>query len=148
MNGLLHYSDRASTGDWADVLASFPLFEGVSKRRLRKLVQSATFAEFAAGDTVTANGAASNSLYVILGGKAKAVRRPAARPLSTGDYFGELALIDGAPRSATVVAAEQLHVMQLPAQSVLQLAHQHPSVMLTMLKNLSTHLRRVETQVA
>jgi CRP-like cAMP-binding protein len=148
MNSLLRYSDRPSAGDWADVLVDFPLFSDVSKRRLRKLVQNATFAEFAAGDTVTANGATSDCLYVILSGEAKAVRRPAARALSTGDYFGELALIDGAPRSATVVATRQLHVMQLPSQPVLRLVREHPAVMFRMLKNLSTQLRRVEAQVA
>lgn len=88
------------------------------------------------------------SLYVILGGAAKALGKPAARELGVGDYFGEMALIDGAPRSATIVATQELHLMRLPAQSVLRLARQHPAITLTMLRSFSTQLRRLEAQVA
>jgi CRP/FNR family cyclic AMP-dependent transcriptional regulator len=145
---ILRYEDRATDADWAEVLATFSLFFQVSKRKLRKLVQSATLAEVAAGQTVLSNGDTSDSLYVILGGAAKALRRPSHRELGVGDYFGELALIDGAPRSATVVATQNLHVMRLPAQSVLRLAQQHPAITVTMLKDLSTQLRRLEAQAA
>ena len=83
--------DRPSTGDWPKVLATFPLFSSVGKRRLRKLVREATLAEFAAGDTINSRGRNSDSLYLILGGAA-AARDPGARVLSVGDYFGEAAL--------------------------------------------------------
>jgi CRP/FNR family transcriptional regulator, cyclic AMP receptor protein len=145
----LHKRSLGSSIDgWAQVLTTFPLFSGVSKRRLRKLVRAASFAEVARGETVIAKGDSSDSLYVILGGTAKAVRRPAARELGVGDYFGELALIDGAPRSATVVATSDLHVIRLPAHSARRLVEQHPAITLTMLRNLSTQLRRQEAQVA
>ena len=147
-HGLMRYWDCPSNGDWAEVLASFPLFAGVGKRRLRKLVRSAAFAEFAAGESVLSNGESSDSLYVILGGAAKALNKQAPRALRTGDYFGDLALIDGAPRSATVIATEELQVMRLPRRSVLQLAREQPAVSLTMLRNLSMQLRRVEMYVA
>jgi CRP/FNR family transcriptional regulator, cyclic AMP receptor protein len=140
--------DRGSVTDWADVLATFPLFSGLSRRRLRKLVRGASFAEFAAGETVLLKGDSSDSLYVILGGGAKAVRRHQTRELAMGDYFGEFALISGAPRSATVVATEELFVMRLPARSVLQLAQKDPDITLAMLRNLSTQLLRLESQVA
>jgi CRP/FNR family transcriptional regulator, cyclic AMP receptor protein len=140
--------DRPSTGDWAEVLAGFPLFSGVSRRRLRKLVRNARFAEFAPGDHVISGRDGANSLYVVLGGAAKALAKPAARPLAAGDYFGELALIDGAPRSATIIATEELHVMQLPRESLLQLARRHPAVALTMLRSLSSQFRSLETRLA
>jgi CRP/FNR family transcriptional regulator, cyclic AMP receptor protein len=138
--------DRANIEDWTQVLASFPLFSAVSKRHLRKLVRSAKLAEIGAGETVISKSERSDSLFVILGGAAKVMRRPAPRELGIGDYFGEMALIEGAPRSATVVATEDLHVMRLPAKSVLRLVRQHPEITLAMLRNLSTQLRRVEAQ--
>ncbi|MGZ4396399.1 MAG: cyclic nucleotide-binding domain-containing protein [Gaiellaceae bacterium] len=130
------------------VLAKFSLFSGISKRRLRKLVREATFAEFAPGDTVVATKDAADSLYVILGGTAKVRGKVAARTLRMGDYFGELGLLDGAPRSATVVATHELHVMRLQRHSFLRLAEHDPAISLTMLRNLGAQFRRLEIQTA
>ena len=143
LHEVIRYRDYASLDDWTQVLADFPLFSGVSKRRLRKLLRGATFEEVAARHTVSSS---EDSLYVILGGAANELRTSAARELGVGDYFGESALIDGARRSATVVATHDLHVIRLPAQSVVRLAQQHPAITLTMLRNLSTQLRRVEAR--
>ena len=106
--GLMLSWDRPSTRDWAKVLETFPLFSGMSKRRLRKLVRKAT------------RGRNSDSLYLILGGAATA-RDPGAQVLSVGDYFGDAALNGRTPRSTTVVARQELHVMRLQRQSVLGL---------------------------
>jgi CRP-like cAMP-binding protein len=145
---LTRYWDRPRPSDWVDVLATFPLFSGVSKRRLRKLVRDARFTEFASGERVLSKGESGDSLYLILSGKATAVGTPAARTLGMGDYFGELALVERAPRSAAVVATQELHVMTLSRQAFLRLARQQPAVTLTMLSNLSTKLQRLEAQVA
>jgi signal-transduction protein with cAMP-binding, CBS, and nucleotidyltransferase domain len=118
--GLMLSWDRPSTRDWAKVLETFPLFSGMSKRRLRKLVRKATFAEFVAGDTINSRGTNSDSLYLILGGAATA-RDPGAQVLSVGDYFGDAALNGRTPRSTTVVARQELHVMRLQRQSLLRL---------------------------
>jgi len=139
---------RASVRDWANVLATFPLFASVKKRQLRKLVREATFAEFAPGEPVLAGGRSDESLYIILGGAAKADERPAPRVLRAGDYFGELALIDGAPRSTAIIATQELHVMKLPRQAIVGLAAQHAAISVTMFKNLSRQLRRLEAQAA
>jgi CRP-like cAMP-binding protein len=106
--GLMLSWDRPSTRDWAKVLETFPLFSGMSKRRLRKLVRKAT------------RGRNSDSLYLILGGAATA-RDPGAQVLSVGDYFGDAALNGRTPRSTTVVARQELHVMRLQRQSLLRL---------------------------
>jgi CRP-like cAMP-binding protein len=140
--------DHSTVGSWAKVLSTVPLFSGVSRRRLRKLARQATFAEFAPGDIVMSNPESVDSLFVILSGSAKALGKPAARRLGTGDYFGELALLENAPRSATIVATQELHVMRLPRESFLRLAQDHPAVSLTMLRNLSTQFHRLEARAA
>jgi len=116
--------DRPGTGDWANVLATFPFFSGVGKRRLRKLLRRATFAEFAAGETIPARGGSTDSLYVILGGAAKTLH-PGGRALGIGDYFGGPGPVEGTPPPTTVVATQELHLMRVPLQSFpdLRLAH-------------------------
>jgi signal-transduction protein with cAMP-binding, CBS, and nucleotidyltransferase domain len=115
--------DRPRTGDWAKVLATLPLFSGVRKRRLRKLVRKATFAEFAPGEIIVPPGS-TNSLYVILGGAAKTLE-PEARPLGIGDYFGEVPLVERTLRSRTIVATRELQVMKVPRQAFLRLRVAH-----------------------
>jgi CRP/FNR family transcriptional regulator, cyclic AMP receptor protein len=136
--------DHASTADWANVLADFPLFSGIAKRRLRKLVALATFAEYGPGDIVIQKGTSGDSLYVILGGSAKALGKPASRTLRTGDYFGELSLFGGAPRSATVLTTSDLHVMKLPRQAFLGLTEDEPTISTQMLMTLGSQIRRLE----
>jgi CRP-like cAMP-binding protein len=146
--GVMGFWDHASPADWAAVLATFPLFADVAERRLRALARHATFAEYGAGDVVIEQGAPGDALYVILSGSARARGRPAARKLGVGDYFGEMALLDGAPRSATVVATGELHVMRLPRRVFLSFAEHEPAVALRMLGNLGSQIRRLEIRPA
>jgi CRP-like cAMP-binding protein len=144
MNARLRYEERASDADWAEVLATFPLFAGIGRRQLRKFVRNATFEELARGERALSNGAGSDSLYVVLGGEAKMLL-PTPRSLRTGDYFGELGVLGGRPRPLHVVATQELHLMKLPRQPVLELAHRHPRVTLTLLKDLGVRLRYLAT---
>jgi hypothetical protein len=61
--------NHASPSDWAEVLATFPLFSGIPQRRLRKLVRNATIAEYGPGDIVIQKGTSGDSLYLILSEK-------------------------------------------------------------------------------
>lgn len=140
--------NKASERDWADVLAKLPLFEGVRKRDLRKLAGEAEFAEFAPGDTVVATGAPPDYFYVILGGEAKASAKPAARTLNTGDYFGEIGLLDGEPRSASVLASTDLHVMRVPRQAFEDAIARHPSLARRFLNELGGRVRELERQAS
>jgi CRP-like cAMP-binding protein len=135
--------NRASDRDWAEVLAEIPLFSNVGKRKLRKVAQQAQFAEYAPGDSIVLTGAPGDSFFVILGGEANVVGKPGSRTLTTGDYFGEMALLDGGPRSATVVAASDLHVMRLPRQTFERLLSE-AGVAQEITSELGARLRRVE----
>jgi CRP-like cAMP-binding protein len=139
---------KATDGDWAEVLAQLPLFSQVGKRRLRQVARHARFAEFPPGETIMVKGSRGDSLYVILSGEAMALRKPAARTLGAGDYFGELALLDGEPRSATVVATDHLHVMRLPRRTFLELLEENPTIAQTMLVELGARVRGLERQTA
>jgi CRP-like cAMP-binding protein len=140
--------ERATDADWANVLASLPLFEGFSKRRLRKLARRAEFADYARGDEIVSTGGPGDAFFVVLSGSAKARGKPAARTLTTGDYFGELAVLDGGPRSATVVATSELQVMRVPREAFLELAEDEPALTASMLAQLGARVRELEGQAS
>lgn len=140
--------NKATDRDWAVVLAGLPLFAGIGKRDLRKLAREAEFAEFSPGDTVVATGAPPDFFYVILSGEARASAKPAARTLTTGDYFGEIGLLDGEARSATVVALSELHVMRLSRRAFDDAVERHPGLARRFMTELGGRVRRLERQAA
>ena len=133
---------RPSAKDWADVLARLPLFARCSKRHLRKVAGLAEIAEFEQGDMVVQAGEPGDAFYLVLSGRAKVLGKP--RMLRVGDYFGEMALLDGEPRSATVTAASELQAMKLPRRPFLKLLEQEPRLAIAMLTELSARVRRLE----
>jgi CRP/FNR family cyclic AMP-dependent transcriptional regulator len=141
-------SSQPMPGDWVAALSTFRLFTGVSRRRLRKLVRRATRTVFAPGETIISAVEYGNRLYVILSGTVEVSSRPAARTLRAGDYFGELSLIDGRPRLTTVVALTDVELIELPSRSVLKLARTHSAFTLTIFKDLTPRLGRLETRGA
>jgi CRP/FNR family cyclic AMP-dependent transcriptional regulator len=150
--GLEATLDRAwhhpTAKDWAEVLACLPLFARLSKRQLRKIAGLAKFTEFARGDVVIQTGEPGDAFYVILSGQAKVVGKPRARVLRRGHYFGEMALIDGEPRSATVTAASELQTMELPRRPFLKVLEQEPRIAITMLAELTARVRQLDRPAA
>jgi CRP/FNR family transcriptional regulator/CRP/FNR family cyclic AMP-dependent transcriptional regulator len=139
---------RPTAKDWAPVLASLPLFSRLGKRQLRKIAGLAQFVEFTEGDVVVQAGEPGDAFYVILSGRAKVLGKPRARALRTGSYFGEMALIDGEPRSATIMASTELQAMKLPRRPFMKLLEQDPKIAVAMLADLSARVRRLEKQPA
>jgi CRP-like cAMP-binding protein len=136
--------ERPTTRDWMDVLRALPLFSNLSTRHLRQVAKLAEFVEFARGDFVVHVGEPSDAFYLIISGKAKVVGKPRARGLGPGAFFGEMGLIDGEARSATIVAATELHAMKLARRPFMKLLEQEPRVALTLLAELARRTRRLE----
>ncbi len=136
-------SSRSSAREWADVVADFAIFAGLGRRSLRRLAEEARFVEFAPGDEVVVQGRPADSLFVIVSGHAKARGKRGSRLLGPGDFFGEMALVGG-ERSATVVAAGELHVMVLPQRALRRMIDRHPSVGLAILTEVAARLHRLE----
>src|SRR6185437_3421090 len=119
-------SDR-SDHDWLVTLEEVPLFEGLSKRHLRRVAKLARVRRFASGATLVRAGDSGRSFFVLLDGTAKVVRwggRP--RRLKMGDYFGEMALLDGAPRSADVVAETDVLALTIDRSGFTKLLSAEP----------------------
>src|SRR2546429_5044509 len=95
-----------------DLLACVPLFGGLSKRHLRDIVSIGEQRRYDEKATITKEGKPGDDFYVIFAGEAKVIRggRTVNR-LMPGDYFGEIALLDGGPRTASVVAETPVEVL-------------------------------------
>jgi CRP/FNR family cyclic AMP-dependent transcriptional regulator len=146
LDGLLDrpWNRAPAAKDWARVLAALPLFSKCSKRQLRTVARLARFEESPPGQVVIQAGDAPDAFHFILGGQARVLGKPRARVLGVGDYFGEMGLIDGEPRSATVVAVGELQTMKLPRRPFLRLLKQEPGISMAMLTELAGRLRKVE----
>jgi CRP-like cAMP-binding protein len=92
---------RAST----DVLKKVPLFSGLDDRELQEIAAQMRERRFAAGNTVTQEGAGGAGFFVVEDGEAEvSVAGEARGTIGAGDYFGEIALLTGSDRTATITA--------------------------------------------
>jgi CRP-like cAMP-binding protein len=135
---------RAATTDtdWSNVLAEVPLFADLSARHVRGIAKLAKIQRLGAYTQIVREGEPGDSFFLLLEGTAMA-RPPGKRgvKLRAGDFFGELALLDDAPRSATVEAQEDVLVARIGRKDFLRMLEKEPKVSLSLLHTLATRLR-------
>jgi CRP/FNR family cyclic AMP-dependent transcriptional regulator len=86
-------------------LQHVPLFSGLDRRELEQIADSMQERRFAAGSTVVQEGAAGAGFFVIESGEAEVtIKGESRRTIGPGDYFGEIALLTGSERTATLTA--------------------------------------------
>jgi len=114
---------------WIPVLERVPLFHALTKRHVRRVARLAEMKRYKSGADVVRAGARGDAFYVILDGSAR-VQTPGGhtRDLHEGDFFGELALLDGAPRAATVSALNDLATVRIARTAFLKLLREEPAI--------------------
>jgi CRP-like cAMP-binding protein len=128
-----------------DVLSSVDLFQGLSKRELQRLMATAKELTFAEGDTVVNEGDEDGHFYLLLDGSAHIVRgRKTLATLGPGDYFGEIALIDGEPRSAAVVTTSPVRALTLARWNFKPLLEEQPSITRKLLVEMCRRVRELD----
>ena|SRR5437763_5010193 len=134
--------------DWLATLAEVPLFNGLSKRDLRRIAKLGRIRRFAAGSAMVRAGDPGTSFFVLLDGSARVVPpNGRAKRLGTGDCFGEMALLDGAPRSADVVAEGELLALTIGRSSFTKLLRKEPGLAHALLRTLAARLRAAQTSI-
>jgi CRP/FNR family cyclic AMP-dependent transcriptional regulator len=129
-----------------ELLASTPLFSAESKKDLGKLAKDVHDRTFASGTALTDQGAFGTVFTLIADGRASVtVDGVVVGSLGPGEFFGEMALIDGSNlRSATVVAETDVRALMLTQPAFRTFAKSHPKTLWALLEILVKRLR--ETQ--
>ena len=131
----------------ADALRAVPLFAELSSRDLRRLAESMHEKAYSEGDEVVTEGEGGVGFFVILEGSARvAVAGKELSVLGPGDYFGEMALLDGALRSASVTAGEGLRCAGMTAWHFRPFVRDHPDFAWDLLTALARRLRAAEAR--
>jgi hypothetical protein len=113
---------------------STPLFDGFSADELVAVMRGLELASFDAGDVIVAEGTAGDSMFILTSGKVKAyVKTPKGKSLKVqefeeGDFFGEIAVLTGKPRTATLTAAVDCECLVLSRDVLDEITKSHPGV--------------------
>jgi CRP/FNR family transcriptional regulator, cyclic AMP receptor protein len=134
-------------------LAAVPLFAGLDAAGLESLARAVRPRRFRRGEVVFHLGDPGDALFVVSAGAVK-ITLPSEggdeaiiATLRPGDFFGELALLDGAPRSATAVALEPTETLVLPREPFRALVATEPAIRDALLAALARELRRLTVHV-
>lgn len=126
-------------------LASVPLLAGLDDRVRDRLAQIGKRRTYAAGETIVKEGATGTALYIVLRGNVRVERGGASvGDLASGDFFGELALIEDEPRSASVIAVDEADCLLFPAWEFRALLDEQPQIAVPIMQALIERLHRQE----
>lgn len=136
-----------------ETLRRTPLFVRVSPEALILLARGLRRRRFRRNEVIFHQGDPGDSLHVVAGGAVKIVlpspegEEAIIATLRQGDFFGELALLDGAPRSATATALEPTETLVLPRPTLLELLDREVGLRDALLASLAAELRRLTGHV-
>lgn len=134
-------------------LRGIALLEGLPVERLEALARACAWRNYAAGQPIISRAAADRDVHLIVSGRVRVTTYSAAgrqvtfRDIAAGELFGEVAAIDGMPRSADVVALESALTASLPAAAFRQLLREEPAVAERVLRRLAGVVRRMSERV-
>lgn len=137
----------------AETLAGIPFFSGLDAASLESVGRGMRARRFRRGEVIFHQGDPGDALFIVMGGAIK-IMLPSETgdeailaTLRPGDVFGELALLDGAPRSATAVALEATETLILPRDQFRELLATEPAIRDALLASIAAELRRLTNHV-
>jgi CRP-like cAMP-binding protein len=130
----------------ATLLRGVPLFEGLSTRHLRRVASVAEEVRYGPNRTIVRKDARGDSFFVIAEGSARVLRgtRTIGR-LGPGAFFGEMALVDGEPRTASVISETPLRTIRLTRAAFNRVLDSEPSIARAIMVELARRIRRLES---
>jgi uncharacterized membrane protein len=138
---------RDNAGDRRTLLASISLFEGLRAEDLDALASAVGERSFRAGEVIFNQGDQSSSMYIVASGNVNIFlpgeesRRISLKDLARGEFFGELALFDAKPRSASALATTDTLLVELPRETLSAYVELRPRAALDILRMMAARLR-------
>jgi CRP-like cAMP-binding protein len=128
-----------------ELLRGVHLFGGLADGDLRRIEQLADEVDVPAGTTLTQEGRFGHEFFVILAGRVRVEHQgQTLRYLGPGDFLGEIALVDGRPRSATVTTEEPSRLLVLAQREFHTLLESYPRIQLQVLRALAERVRSAD----
>ena len=130
------------------LLSKVPLFTGLTQAHLRSVASLAEEVHYSPGRMIVRTGTPGVAFYVIVDGSAKVLRGTIASAKGTwelgpGDFFGEMALLDGGPRTASVVAETPLTTIRIERAQFRKMLKEEPDIALKLLESMATRMREL-----
>ena len=146
--GRSFFGGRISQDDKIDRLEDVGLLAGCSRRQLRAIARISEVIEVPAATVLARSGASGEEFFLILDGSARVEVSPRKRSrLEPGQYFGEMSLLDGGPRSASVIAETPLRLLVIKRRDFTTLLKEAPELTQSLLATLSQRLRQAEANL-
>jgi CRP/FNR family transcriptional regulator, cyclic AMP receptor protein len=124
-----------------DRLRSVPLFASCTDKELSFIASRVDEVDIPAGQVLTKKGESGGDFFIILEGKAEVEAAEGKRALGPGDFFGEIALLDNGPRTATVKAATPMRCLVLGHEQFRDVLHQNGDIAVKVLRAVTQRLR-------
>ncbi len=131
----------------ANMLARVPVFSSLKKRQLEKLARTFSERQCAAGEIIVPQGRGGYGFFILVSGKARAVRKLengeeiVVNQFGPGDFFGEMALLDGGPRTASVIADEPSQCLIMPREHFLGVLREDGEIAVAILEEVARRFR-------
>jgi CRP-like cAMP-binding protein len=144
----------AGSEDTIALLSRVPVFSTLSREDLAHVEQVAMPRQFEAGAVVFREGDEGSTCYIVRTGRARAIREhPDGRSITLahfgpGDIFGEMAMLDGERRSATVEATEDTEAIAILSTDMHRLLREHPDISVKLIAALGQRLRTTNERLA
>lgn len=123
-------------------LARVPLFANCSLAEIEAVAKVAQEHSFEPSQVIVTQGTPGQAFYMILSGRVEILRDGSSLgTFGPGDFFGEMSLLDSAPRSATIRAIDATACLMLSSWDFRSLLEEHPSIAIKLLEVLSRRLR-------
>ena len=136
-------------------LSKVPLFSGLSPEERKAVASTTMLRRFAENQTIVQEEDSGNqSFFLIVSGTVNVVvftsegKQTVLATLRKGDFFGEMALLDGEPRSASVIAAEECGLLMIYRRNFMNILRKYPDIAIQMLGQISRRLRKANRHIS